>query len=415
MPSRKDSVVFSPGRIGSVEMKNRLIRSATYENAATREGRVTDALLSMYRDLALGGAGLVVTGATAVYARTHYPHLQMSIYDDSCIEGLTRLTRTVHEAAPDCRIMAQLHHPGRQVTNPEDAEKLVPVRAPMLLAFQRLHPDLARPSQKGPVHRVEPTAPSAVRDRLFDRVPREMTPEEIEAVITGFVDGVRRSREAGFDGIQLHAAHGWLLSSFLSPHTNLREDAFGGSTEGRCRIVTEIVRRARALVGEDFPILIKMNTTDFFPDGTDLAEAVRVAALLEESGFNAIEPSGGMWECVVRGEEALGWPAVMLPESRTKIRKKEQEAYFIEGARAVKKAVNIPIMTVGGIRSFDRAEEIITAGDADFVSLARPLIRQPDLPNLWMTGKGKNRADCISCNACLVVGAQPTACRAKKS
>ena len=415
MTSRKDSVVFRPGRIGPLELKNRIVRSATYENAATGEGRVTDALLSMYRGLAQGGAGLIITGATAVYAKAHYPHLQMSIYDDSFIEGLKRLTRTVHEAAPDCRIMAQLHHPGRQVIHPEDAPKLSSVRAPMLLAYQRRHPELANPPRTGPAHRVEPTSPSAIRDRLLDRIPHELTLEEIEAVITGFVDGIRRGREAGFDGIQLHAAHGWLLSSVLSPHTNRREDAFGGATDGRCRIVTEIGRRARAVVGKDFPILIKMNTTDFFPDGTDPAEAVRMAALLEESGFDALEPSGGMWECVVRGKEALGWPAVMLPESRTEIKKREQEAYFIEGARAVKKAVNIPVITVGGIRSFDRAEEIIAAGNADFVSLARPLIRQPDLPNLWMTGKGRNKADCISCNACLVVGAQPTMCRAKKS
>jgi 2,4-dienoyl-CoA reductase-like NADH-dependent reductase (Old Yellow Enzyme family) len=261
-----------------------------------------------------------------------------------------------------------------------------------------------------PEEMEEPTAPSAIYDKFLDQTPRELTLEEIDRIVGAYAAAIRRVREAGFDGVQLHAAHGWLLSSFLSPHTNRRTDAYGGSTENRVRIVGEICERARQLVGDDFPILIKMNTTDFFPGGTGLDEAVRVAAMLAESGFAAVEASGGMWEALTRGDEALGWPAVMIPESRTQLKKKEQEAYFLPAARALKARLDIPVILVGGLKSFSVIEEILESGWADLVALSRPLIRQPDLPGLWRAGTQLDRADCLSCNACLPVRPTPLRC-----
>ena len=150
------------------------------------------------------------------------------------------------------------------------------------------------------------------------------------------------------------------------------------------------------------------------PDGIDIVEATKVGKIFSKIGFDAIETSGGMWEAVTQGQEKLGWTPVILPESRTEIKSKDQEAYFLPGARALKDEIKNPILLVGGFKSFDKIEEILESGSADFISLSRPLIRQPDLPNLWLSGSGKNTAECISCNACLPIGAEPTRCRAKK-
>jgi 2,4-dienoyl-CoA reductase-like NADH-dependent reductase (Old Yellow Enzyme family) len=265
------------------------------------------------------------------------------------------------------------------------------------------------------LHEVEPTAPSAVYDTTFDRTPRVLAPEEIEEIIEAFAEGVRRAQEAGFDGVQLHAAHGYLLSSFLSPRTNQRNDQYGGSPENRIRIIDDIYQRARKKVGDSLPILIKMNSTDFLPGGIALNEVVQVGKQLSELGFAAIEVSGGMWEAVTRNKEELGWPPVFLPESRTGIKDKDQEAYFLPTAKAIKEKTNATVILVGGLRSFSKIEEVITSKFADFVSISRPLIRQPDLPILWRSGEGSDKAECVSCNACLPAGNVRLACRGKNT
>jgi 2,4-dienoyl-CoA reductase-like NADH-dependent reductase (Old Yellow Enzyme family) len=403
--------VFTSGKVGQLEIKNHLVRSATYENAATSEGRVSDFLLDLYHTLAKGGVGLIITGAAAVYPRT-VNGLPMRADDDSCIPSLARIPQVVHEADPDCRVMLQLYHPGRQVIHQQDASKLAPFAPRAWMAYILKHPESMALSQTArPL--VEPTAPSAVYDTTFGRTPRALTLDEIERIVDAFADGVRRAQEAGFDGAQIHAAHGYLLSSFLSPRTNKREDGYGGSTENRTRIIREIHERARGKVGDNFPILIKMNTTDFLPGGVDLNETVRIGKVLSEMGFSAIEASGGMWEAVTRPQEELGWPPVLLPESRTGITNKNQEAYFLSGAKALKEETKMIIILVGGLRSLDRIEEIVNSKAVDFISMSRPLVRQPDLPNLWFSGNGPHKAECVSCNACLPVGNAPLVCRAK--
>lgn len=412
MSDRKNSIVFTPGRIGRLEIKNRLVRSATFEHAATNEGAVSDRLIELHRALAKGGVGLIVTGIAWIHPQVQAPPMMVRADHDSFLPGLRRLAGAVHEAAPDCRIMLQLHHPGRQVATPGDKARVMSVRPPALMAYIQKHPEVLAAAEAVP-HLLEPVAPSAIHDDLFDRTPRALMPEEIEEIIDGFVSGIRRAQEAGFDGAQLHAAHGWLLSSFLSPRTNQREDLYGGSTENRTRIVTEIIRRARIKVGADFPILVKFNTTDFLPGGTGLEEAIRVGKILSEAGYDALEASGGMWEAATRTQEELGWPPLLLPESRTGIRRPDQEAYFLPAARALKEATQTAIISVGGYRSFSKVEEALASSSADFVSLSRPLIRQPDLPNLWYTGRS-DKAACISCNACLPVGTAPLSCKALK-
>ena len=412
MVIRKDSIVFTPARIGQLEIKNRLVRSATYDGAATSKGEVSDFLVDLYRTLAKGGVGLIITGIAGVYSKALAPERIIRADNDDFIASLRKIPQAVREAAPDCKVVLQLHHPGRQVVHQEDAFKLIPVLPPALMAYIQKHPEVIAPEgEASPV--LEPTAPSAIYDATFDRTPRALIPDEIEGIIEAFAEGVRWAQEAGFDGVQLHAAHGYLLSSFLSPRTNQREDQYGGSTENRTRIVKDIYQRARRKVGDRFPILIKVNTTDFLPGGIDLNEAVRVGKMLSEVGFAAIETSGCMWEAVTRKKDELGWLPVIPPESRTGIKAKDQEAYFLPGAKALKEKTDAVVILVGGLRSFSKIEEVLTSKAADFVSMSRPLIRQPDLPIIWRAGEGPDKAECISCNACLPIGSARLACRAK--
>jgi len=413
MADGKNSIIFDPGRIGRVEIKNRLVRSATYENAATGRGEITDALVEIYRTLGAGGVGLIVTGIAGVYPKALSPHKMIRVDDNAYIPGLKRISKAVHELGNDCRIMLQLHHPGRQIMDPEmNPERAVSLLPPALIAYLEIIK--FAPPAEGEAHpEIEPTAPSPFVDTLFQRIPRALTLEEIDEIIEAFAEGVRRAREAGFDGVQLHAAHGWLLSSFLSPHTNRRQDRYGGSTENRTRIVREIYERAREKVDEDFPILIKINTTDFLPTGTTLEEVAKVGEILSAAGFSAIEASGGMWEAMARSQDELGWLPVFMPESRVGIKNRDQEAYFLEGAQKLKRHTNTPIILVGGIRSMARIEQVIEVGGADFVSMARPFIREPNLPNRWLEGEGSDKAECISCNACLPFGDNPVCCKTK--
>jgi 2,4-dienoyl-CoA reductase-like NADH-dependent reductase (Old Yellow Enzyme family) len=380
MAGREDSIAFQTGEIGGMKLKNRLVRSATFEAMATNDGKVTNIQVELYRTLAEGGVGLIITGHAAVHLRWSAGRHMTRISDDSFIPLVRRITRAVHEVGNNCRVVLQLTHFGRQC------------------GIQCLKP------------LVEPVAPSAVYDTLFKRTPRELTSEEIDEIIECFSQAIHRARQAEFDGVQLHAAHGYLLSSFLSPHTNRREDQYGGSTQGRAMIMKEIYERATRKVGDDFPILVKINSDDFFPGGIDANEATRIAKELARIGYTAIEISGGTWEAITRSKEELGWKPVLLPESRVGIKTKEQEAYFWEAAKRIKKKVAIPVILVGGIKSIDKIEEILKEGSVDFCAMARPLIREPDLPNRWLQGMGSKTAKCKSCNACIPID-EPLKCK----
>jgi len=405
---RTSSIVFSPNRVGSINVKNRLVKSATFENAATTDGQMTDWLIQFYSNLAKGGVGMIITGAAAPYLKNNPFHTAVRVDDEKYMPGVTRLTKAVHSADGACKLILQLNHPGRQVATAESGANMAGYLPPAAMDYVMSHPEILEGmDQSGDV--AEPTGPSATFDAMLQQTPRALSIEEIEEIVNSFADGVKRAQDAGFDGIQLHAAHGWLLSTFLSPHTNKRGDQYGGSLENNLRIIREIYERARSKVGEGFPMMIKINSTDFFPDGADITYSVDTAKQLADMGFDAIEVSGGMWESMILGEEELGWKPYLLPEARVDIDTREKEAYFLEGARAIKAQINSQIILVGGIRSLSVAEEILARGDADFISMARPLIRQPDLPNIWLNG-GPDKAECISCNGCFAMGNKKTAC-----
>jgi 2,4-dienoyl-CoA reductase-like NADH-dependent reductase (Old Yellow Enzyme family) len=352
--------VFSEGKIGSLTLSNRLVRSATWDPSILYSRRMNEQVESLYGKVAAGGVGLIITGDFSVVPEGMLDELesdrQKMSYADVRMEGFGRLAEKVHTSAPLCKIVAQLsgEYPGvgaSDIPSPFRREKLKP-----------------------------------------------LSTEGIQAIVDCFIHAIEGVRDDGFDGVQLHAAHGSLLSRFLSPYTNRRGDEYGGSTEKRARIIREIVLGARTIVG-DFPILIKMNCTDYVEGGTDIDTFPALAQAIENSGVDAIEISGGMWDCLVRAEDDLGFRPVPAPESHTRIENPEKQSYFLGYAEKIK--VDIPLILVGGNRHVERLEEIIRGGKVDFFALCRPLISEPGLPKRWLEGRGSSGTDCVSCNACI--------------
>ncbi|MEN2986199.1 MAG: NADH:flavin oxidoreductase [Thermodesulfovibrionaceae bacterium] len=347
--------LFSPFRIKSIKMSNRIVRSATYEKMADEDGFVTEQLTDLYIKLAKGGVGLIITGNTLVHVSGRSAPKMLCIHNDFYIEGLKKLTEAIHKVGS--QIVIQLTHGGRQCSR-------------LFLGGR------------------DPVAPSAVYEPVFKVMPRELTNEEIWELIESFGKAAKRAKEAGFDGVQLHGAHGYLINQFLSPYTNKRKDYWGGDEERRFHFLEEVYLNIRDNVGYDYPIMIKLNACDFIEGGLTLEESLRIAKRLESLGIDAIEISGGIVESKPE-----------LRPVRVGIDSPDKEAYFREFSREFKKNLKTPIILVGGIRSRAVAEDILQKEDADLISLSRPLIREPNLPKKWM--KGKEKADCISCNGCL--------------
>jgi 2,4-dienoyl-CoA reductase-like NADH-dependent reductase (Old Yellow Enzyme family) len=277
---------------------------------------------------------------------------QIGIHDDQMIPGLEKMTAAVHDQRGI--IICQLAHAGF----------------------------FANPKLSGQT----PIAPSSVEG--IAKGPRKvMTPEDIDGVIEAFAAAAGRAKSAGFDGVQIHGAHGYLLSEFISPMFNLRTDEYGGSIENRARLPLEVFKAVRETVGNDYPVLIKLNCKEFVDNGLAPQEFVQVGTMLAEAGIDAIEVSGGLAISPKTRPSQLG------------INKKEKEAYFQEQARALKKQTNIPIILVGGNRSFHVAERILQENVADYISMSRPLIREPHLINRWKAGD-LTKSACVSDNMC---------------
>ncbi|MHA1105379.1 MAG: NADH:flavin oxidoreductase [Promethearchaeota archaeon] len=348
------------------------VRSATFEGMATEEGYVTDQLVELYKTLAKGGVGLIITGYAYVQESGKAFEKQTGVSRDDYITGLSRIAETVHKNGDNCKVALQIAHCGRQSRFLENT-----------------------------------IAPSALEEKLTRKMPREMTKEEIRETVDAFSQAIRRAKEAGFDAVQLHGAHGYIITQFLSPYINKRTDEYGGSMENRTRFLEEIYNKSVELVGTEFPIFIKMNGVDFIEGGTTLNESTEVAKRLEKIGYAAIEVSGGIWEVAKLKKKDLGWKSTFLPESRIFIGTMNEPAYNLPYAKEFKKVLDIPVILIGGINSLDLVEQILTDESADFVSFSRPLIREPNLPNRWMKGIGNQKVECIFCNGCLATTVTP--------
>jgi 2,4-dienoyl-CoA reductase-like NADH-dependent reductase (Old Yellow Enzyme family) len=347
--------IFEATNLSGIEVRNRLVRSATWEGLADDGGRVIPALTSIYEELAEGGVGLIISSYLYIQAVGKQTRGQIGVDSDASIPGLSTLARAVHVRGG--KLVGQIVHCGGQADRRHNGG-------------------------------LQPVAPSAIKSPGYHEIPRELTAAEIEDLIGDFATAARRLADAGFDGVQLHAAHGYLLAQFLSPLRNRRTDAYGGDLENRSRFCLEVYRAVRAGVGPDFPVMIKLNANDFLQGSTTEEDACHLASALAGEGVDAIEVSGG-----TPGSGKLG-------AARPDIEGPDDEAYFLPQAEAIRRAVpELPLMLVGGLRSLGVMERVLAAGAADYFSMSRPLIREPDLPARWQRGDHR-RADCISCLGC---------------
>jgi 2,4-dienoyl-CoA reductase-like NADH-dependent reductase (Old Yellow Enzyme family) len=383
------SKIFEPTALAGIQLKNRIIRSATHEGMADEKGFPTEKLKKLYVRLAKGEVGAIITGYAGIQADGKSPGFAMTMIDnDNSIPKYKEITDAVHEYGTP--IIMQIAHCGRQT--------------------------------RSKITGFTPVAPSAIRNAFYtEDMPKELSEDEINSLIDNFVSSIVRVKEAGFDGVQLHAAHGYLLSEFLSSYSNQRKDRWGGSTENKYRIIGEIIKRAKEQVG-DFPILIKMNAHDGRKNGMNTEEAVQIAKMLETSGCAAIEVSCGMIEdgfYTFRGEKLPIDPAMEytfkyknLPNFIKKISKpviktllkqpKPLFKYNLDAAMKIKKQVNIPVIVVGGINNVDDIQSIIENDNIDFVSMCRPFIIEPNIVKKFSEG-AQTTSKCIMCNYCAIL------------
>lgn len=376
------SLLFRPKSIGKMKVKNRFVRSPTGDKRATPDGKCTDSILRLYEELAEGGSGLIITGAAYVLKNGKGLPNMLGMYSDHLIEGYKKLAKVVH--AHDAKIAIQLWHCGRHVT----------------------------PSYE---HGV-PMAPSPVKDKVTGITPREMTEGDIQGTIDAFAQAARRVKRAGFDGVQFHAAHGYLIHEFLSPYTNRRTDKWGGSFEKRMRFITEIYERTRNLVGDQYPLMIKVNAHDYVRGGITIGLGKRIAERLSAMGFDAIETSAGVRDerhfnmsrgdipknyFGLQGKSAYRRRKIIQNLKAIKDEVKFKEAYLLPFAKEIKKVIDVPLILPGGLRTVSVMERILREGHADFIGLCRPLIREPDFPRK-VREKGVKKAECLNCNLCLV-------------
>ena len=357
------SILFESTEINGMKVRNRFVRSATWEGMASPDGAVTPKLTETMTRLAKGEVGLIISSHAYVRSDGQATPWQIGVYEDRLIDGLRHMTAAVHDAGG--KICLQLAHAGNFA-----AENLTG------------------------------TPPLVVSDYegLATTPRKELTIEEIEELVGAYAVAAGRAKAAGFDGVQIHAAHGYLLSQFLSPAFNRRQDGYGGSIQNRSRIHREILHAIRGVTGSDYPVLIKMNCRDFTEDGLTLEDSIIAAGLLAEASLDAIELSGGLLF------------SRKLSPSRPRIDSEEKEAYFREELRAFKKQIRIPLILVGGNRSFDVAERLIKEGSADYISMSRPFICEPDLIARWKAGD-RRKTGCKSDNLCFGPGREGSGIR----
>ena len=344
------SFLFEPITVGGVEIRNRFVRSATWDSSATADGEVTNDSVRIFEDLARGVVGLIVTGYAYVSEPGKAATGQYGISDDRHIAGLRRLVKAAHDHG--ARIAVQIAHTGGNVLLLKDPKRVA-------------------------------LAPSQIEGNPAPH--RAFTAVEIEETIADFAASAARAKEAGFDAVQLHFAHGYLGSQFLSPLSNRRTDAWGGSPEKRRRFHVEVIRAVRKAAGDGFPVWAKFGVQEG-EGGMAMEEALDSLRAMVAEGLSAVEISAGQGAAAVR---------TARPED-------EESPFFLTESAAAKRAVDIPVIVVGGIRSLARAEAIVRSGDSDMISMSRPLIREPDLIARWQRGDTAP-AKCISCNKCMAI------------
>ncbi len=355
--------LWEKSSIGSLELPNRFIKSSTWTGSGDAKGYVTDLTLKFHEEVARGGAGLILTGNQIVMTNGMALPYSIGNYDDSQAEGLRRLADSIHKQGR--KVVVQTSH-----------------------CLARSNPKLFISDGD------ELWGVSAVPYSPDSPVPREMTKSEITSLVEAFTAAAARSSQCGFDGIMLHGAHGYGINQFLSPAWNRRGDSYGGSLQNRYRVVGEILEAMKGALGQDYPILFKLSAQDFVNGGLEPPEALEISKRLQDDGIAAIQVSAC---CTISQKDKHCTKAEILEQ--------KDEGYFLDFSQYIRDAVKVPIIAVGGIRSLSTAESILNDGKADYISMARPLIREPDLINRWKAGDTA-KAKCISCNGCHETGMQ---------
>jgi 2,4-dienoyl-CoA reductase-like NADH-dependent reductase (Old Yellow Enzyme family)/thioredoxin reductase len=347
-----------PGRIGGLIVKNRIVSSPMITGYATRDGMVTDRLLRFYEEKAKGGVGLIIVEYAYIDLKASVSaHCQLGVYDDACTIGLAQLAEIMQQnGAKTC---VQIEHCGRQ--------KFIgtyPMVAPSRVPWEEL------------------VAMGGV-------IPTELSIEEIKEIVESFGNAARRVKQAGFDMVEIHGAHGYLITNFLSPHTNRRTDMYGGGLKERMRFGLDVAEDVRKKVGPEFPVGIRLSGTEYMENGVMIEDTVAFAKALENAGVNVFHISGGNHHTM---------HCQVVPSN-------QPLAFNVWAAEAVKKEVKIPVIASGSITSPALAETIIKEGKADFVGLARPLLADPHFPRKAEEGKAEEIRPCIRCNqGCLKKG-----------
>ncbi len=345
--------LFSPAKIGTLTLKNRILKAPQSSGMSNMDGTVSERLVRYYRDQAAGGAGcIVVEYAYVDDIGAKSAHCHLGISSNEHIPGLAWLAENIREmgAAP----AIQIEHCGRQKFLGTQ-----PICAPSALPWPKLW------DQYG-----------------VQAVPHVLTIEEIQDIVHAFGDSALRAKKAGFELVEIHGAHGYLLTNFFSPHTNHRTDLYGGSLENRMRIYVEIVRDVRKKVGPDFPVTIRLSGTDYEPDGFPIEDTIAMAKVLEREGIDAFHISGGDHHTMIHQVSPM---AMSL-------------CHNTWAAEAIKKEVSVPVIASGSITLPEYAEEIIASGKGDFVGLGRPLWADPEWPNKAAADHPEDIRPCIRCN-----------------
>jgi len=315
--------LFDPIKIDSIELKNRIMMPPMANNLATPEGEVTQELIDHYTARAKNNVALIIIEHSYVIKSGRFSQLQTGIYGDELVDGLKKLVSAIHESGAKTAI--QITHGGARCSS-------------TVLGHQAL-------------------APSAFKLDTFDEIPRALTVEEIKEIITAFGKAATRAKTAGFDAVEIHGAHGFLLNEFYSPLTNLREDEYGGNQEKRMRLPLEVVAEVKRSVGDDFPVFYRLGSDDMMAGGITIEDGIALAIKLVEAGIKLIDVSGGL----------VG----SRPDN-------QPTGYFVPQAWAIKKAVSVPVSAVGGIKTAELADSIIREGKADLVAIGRALLADPE-------------------------------------
>ncbi|QIA65129.1 NADH:flavin oxidoreductase [Vibrio astriarenae] len=348
------SILFSPARIGNMTLKNRFVRSATWENMATETGHMTDKLYDIYQELAEGDVGLIVTGYANIVPEEKPNAGMMGIYDDSFIPEYKKLTELVHHH--DSKIVMQIAYGGTKTTY-NVGERVI-------------------------------FAPSDIPERGTQTQGQAMSKGDIEYIVDAFAHACLRAKKSGFDGVEIHAAHTYLINQFLSPYYNRRDDEYGGSLENRMRFLMEIYNKTRELVGRDFPILVKLTATEFFEGGLTFEETREICKVLEAVGVDAIIVSGNIHGNASKmvGDKFDGYTL-------------QEEGYFHEYGDVISRDIEIPVITVGGLNDYHAAEDIANRTNIQFFAFSRPLLAEPKLIKRWKDGDFAP-VDCERCSKC---------------